>query len=453
MKGRSIRIFSLLSLVIGMLLLTGTTLATAEVTHYTVVFKANKMPTNAASLIANAGGTLVASLPEVGVAHATSSNSGFASNLSGVNNVTAVGEMRFMTLPDTVAIESHSGGPTAADDLYHIYQWGTRRVNAEMAWNTTSGSHDTVVAVIDTGVAWNHPDLAPNVVYASCYAIGGPCSPYPNQHWHGTHVAGTIAAAFGHGRVVGVGPDLGIAGYNVFENINGCGVCGSDFAIWAAMLDAAAKDFDVINMSLGSYGVKSQDAAEWVAWNRVADYVTKQGVTIVASAGNGGENLNGQLFHLPSDVTGVINVSAAGIRPAPAYPQSGAYDVLAFYSNYGAPITLTAPGGECGLDDSCDPTVRPSNWFEYLVLSTYVIASPGCAATASCPVGYLWAAGTSMASPHVAGTAGLVMDVDPGLSPRQVTAILKQTAENLGNRQLFGHGMVDAAAAVERASK
>src|SRR5690606_24115143 len=88
------------------------------------------------------------------------------------------------------------------------------------AWEAgVTGSHDTVVAVIDTGVASNHPDLAPNLLYAACYAVEWECSAYPDLHYHGTHVAGTIAAAFGHGRAVGVGPDLGLASYNVFEPI------------------------------------------------------------------------------------------------------------------------------------------------------------------------------------------------------------------------------------------
>jgi subtilisin family serine protease len=84
----------------------------------------------------------------------------------------------------------------------------------------------------------------------------------------------------------------------------------------------------------------------------------------------------------------------------------------------------------------------------YLILSDYVFLDPACAASNACPVGYAFAAGTSMASPHVAGAAGLVKDRFPGLSPEQVRAVLKQTAASLGDRQLFGQGMLDVYRAV-----
>jgi subtilisin family serine protease len=73
---------------------------------------------------------------------------------------------------------------------------------------------------------------------------------------------------------------------------------------------------------------------------------------------------------------------------------------------------------------------------------------PGCEVIKECPVGYFFVGGTSISSPHVAGTAALVIDQNPNLNPHQVEAILKRTAENLGDRQQFGHGMVDVAAAV-----
>ena len=142
--------------------------------------------------------------------------------------------------------------------------------------------------------------------------------------------------------------------------------------------------------------------------------------------------------------------------PNPRYPQPGAFDVRSFFSNYGAQVTLAAPGGDCGLPDDCNPATRPANWFEYLILSSTVNLSrpnlqlpAACAATESCPVAYGYKAGTSMASPHAAGVAGLIYDAKPGLSAKQVGSVLKRTAENLGDRQAFGHGMVNAAEAVQ----
>ncbi|UCC71026.1 MAG: S8 family serine peptidase, partial [Gemmatimonadota bacterium] len=413
--------------------------------RYVIVFQ-KKVPRKAAQIVADAGGELVGTLPEVGLGLATSSDPSFAESLRGVRAVHSVGVARFHALPETEVYVSENG-PTPADVGYFNYQWDIRRVKADEAWNTTTGSHNTVVGIIDTGIAWNHPDLGPNVVYAACYSVFSACMPYPSLHWHGTHVAGTVAAAFGGGRAVGVGPDLGLASYNVFEYVPDYGVVAFDWAIWMAMLDAAAQGFDVVNMSLGGYVVKpssQQDVAAWTAWNRIAHYVTRQGVTIVTSAGNAGVDLNGPVDHVPSDVTGVISTGATGIRPDPFYPQAGSDDVRASYSNYGAAVTLSAPGGDAGPDAVSYP------WWWYLVYSDYVVADPSCAATASCPVGHAWAGGTSQAAPHVAGAAGLVKDMHPGLNPHQVIKILKQTAESLGNRQQFGHGMLDVNAAVNK---
>jgi len=118
-------------------------------------------------------------------------------------------------------------GPTIADDLYNTGKlWGVNRVPADLVWSVGfPGSHRTVVAVIDTGIAWNHPDLRSNVVFATCLTSAPSCITYPSLSDHGTHVAGTIAAAFGGGAVIGVGPNLALASYNVFEDVPDCGIC------------------------------------------------------------------------------------------------------------------------------------------------------------------------------------------------------------------------------------
>ena len=427
----------------------------AEASRYVVVFKKSEVSQAAEKAIAAAGGTVVRSLPQVGLAIVSSSNPAFAEQISGKAEVSSAGMVSAEALP-----ESHEGGgylqaPTAADDLFNAgLVWGVERIHAPEAWAAgDTGSHDTVVAIIDTGIATNHPDLAPNIVYTDCFVstgskATGACTPYPSFSDHGTHVAGTVAAAFGGGRVVGVGPNLGLAGYNTFEPIEGCGICTYSDTRWAAMIDAADRGFDVINMSLGSLqrkgGKGTNELNAYIqAENRVAKYVLKAGTTIVASAGNSNVNLNGLYYNTPGGVPGIINVGATGIRPEPRYTEDS-YDVRSFFSNYGAQVDISAPGGDCGLPDSCNPATRPENWFEYLVLSSTVAPSPACAATKSCPVGYGWKAGTSMASPHVAGVAGLVRDAMPGLSPKQVTSLLKRTADDVGSRQLFGHGVVDA---------
>jgi subtilisin family serine protease len=151
-----------------------------------------------------------------------------------------------------------------------------------------------------------------------------------------------------------------------------------------------------------------------------------------------------------SDGPSIINVGATGIQPIARYIPGTSYDIRPFYSNYGAAVTVSGPGGDCGEVDSCSGDAGTGYpWFESLVLSTIVGADPVCAATASCPTGYGWKGGTSMATPHVAAVAGLIIDENPDMSPQQVRALIKRSAENIGSRQEFGHGMVDARSAID----
>jgi subtilisin family serine protease len=456
--------FALFVLSLIFVLSVATVSAQGTNTFYTIVFRGNSTPGNVAQLVQNAGGQLLRAHPEIGVAAAISSDPNFAANMSRARGVSQVGTMSAHALPPTASLVAQpDAAPTPADDLFAL-QWDIRRVNADQAWALEfTGSHNTVVAVIDTGIASNHPDLAPNLVYRQCYNTQPTCSLYPDLHWHGTHVAGTVAAAFGGGRIVGVGPNLGLASYNVFELVPNPEpnpppgeeflVLAFDEPIWAAMIDAANRGFKVINMSLGDViFMNDGGAATWTAWNRVANYVARQGVTIVASAGNETTNSNGPVAHIPSDLSDVISVGATGVRPNAAWPQAGGFDVLAFYSNFGAAVDLVAPGGDLGPNE---------NSANYLVLSAFPLlpnnpfgepVPANCVQLENCPPAYAFAAGTSMASPHVAGVAGLILDIDPGLNPQQAEARLRQTAQDIGSRQLFGHGMVDALAAVLRVS-
>ncbi|WDI31376.1 S8 family serine peptidase [Hyphococcus flavus] len=439
------------------------TAAFADDGRYILLMKSkNSVPGNLASQVESAGGTLVRTIPQVGVAVATSSDPNFAANAKSIGAVKDAGPAAVSTLPESVATAEPDMTPTAADDLYNSgLVWGVDRVGAPAAWaNGHTGSHDTIIAIIDTGIAWNHPDLASNVVYVDCYTSAGSfadgaCNPYPSLSDHGTHVAGSAAASFDGGRVVGVAPEAGLAGYNTFEVIPDCGVCSFTDSRWAAMVDAADRGFSVISMSLGGtaqYGGQGTNglATYVAAEKRVANYVNKQGTVMVASAGNSALDLNGTIIHVPGDIPQIMNVGATGIQPAPRFPFPNSFDIRAFYSNYGAPLTVTGPGGDCGEISTCSG--NPVNGYfyaEFLVLSSIVAPDPVCAATASCPVGYGWKGGTSMATPHVSAVVSLVRDAEPGLKPNQVEARVKQTAENIGSRQDFGHGMVRADLATE----
>ncbi len=450
-------------LLVAMIAAFGASAANAESSRYTILLKNNSVPKNFAAAVESAGGQLVRTIDSVGIAVAISDDVEFENLMAADSRVHLVGPSVYHAAPEMVAERTmEEDGPTADDVYLNIgWLWGIERVNAPAAWASgATGSHDTVVAVIDSGVAWNHPDLGPNVIFAACVTFAPGCNPYPTVSDHGTHVAGTVAAAFGGGRAVGVAPNVAIASYNVFENIPGCGHCAYTDSRWIAMLDATSRGFDVITMSLGGYGVygggRSSGLATYVAAEqRVAQAIEQAGTAVIASAGNGGADLNGRLIHVPGDVESITNVGATGVQPAPRYPYPGSFDIRAFYSNYGAPITLSAPGGDCGQIDTCNAD-RPADWFQYLILSTIVFSNPAhplyvpdCEQSGTCLVGYGWKGGTSMATPHVAGVAALIIDQNPGISPKKVRAILKRTAQQVGSRQDFGHGIVDAAAATE----
>lgn len=452
-------------------------IASIQVAHadrYIILYKKHSLPAELDSTVDAIGGQVVARIDQVGIAIAESDNPNFATQMGSDVKVKSVGVEPVWSLPEHTATMA---GPEALPEVSQpdavataaFFQqgllWGIQRVRAPEAWAAdVTGSHATTVAVIDTGIAWNHPDLAPNVTFVACmtsagswfgpWAAGAPCNPYPTLSTHGTHVAGTVAATLGFG-VVGVGPNLALAGYNTFEVIPGCGVCSFTSSRWIAELDAAARGFQVINMSLGSLarrggGQGSGGLATFIAAdNRIANLVINAGTTIVSSAGNAGVDLNGTLIAIPADLPGVVSVAATGIQPVPRYIPGTSFDIRAFYSNHGASIGLAAPGGDCGLVDSCNPATRPTNWFEHLVLSTTVSPNAACAQTASCPLGWGWIGGTSMASPHVAGVVGLIRDQNPQLNARQAANAVKRTAEELGDNHAFGAGMVDARGAID----
>jgi lantibiotic leader peptide-processing serine protease len=451
--------------------------------RYVVVFKSSTLPADAASRVQKAGGAGAVAVSEVGVMTA-SGDAAFASKMAKDSAVLAVGPEQGFSQPDMIAGEAIDEEATAdafptpsSDPYYYIYQWDMRRVGAPAVWArlplATNGRKATV-AVLDVGVADNHSDLVGQVcgmkATSYCQTPGGPnnSASYPkygslidfdaHPSWspsdgctavpatyeaHGTHVAGTIAAKIGGGRAVGVDPDACVAAYKVFDRYRYTDAAGLhdavgafDGPLYAAIVDAANNHIPVISMSLGSVMQHQgkDGAASWKAWNRVLDYANRAGTLVVASAGNDGINVNGTLAHVPGDISTVVNTSASGwsqlVLVGGTYQFApGSHDVLAFYSDYGSAVDLTAPGGDCGPD--------PNGCFaQYLILNDYVFPDGR--------LGYAFFAGTSMATPHVSAVAAMVRALHPELGPGDVRSFLKEHAEPLGDRQAFGHGMCNA---------
>jgi thermitase len=263
-------------------------------------------------------------------------------------------------------------------------------IDAPEAWGVSTGNA-VKVAVIDSGIDYTHPDLAAN--YIGGYDFVNLDSDPMDDHGHGTHVAGTIAAAVNNPTgdpaaeegVAGVAPNARILAYKVCRADGSC----SDFAIAQAIAQAIADGARVINMSLGGPD-NSQAMADAVqdAWNA--------GLVIVAGAGNDGTT--SQFY--PAALPHVVSV--------------GAFDEdhrRASFSNYGW-VSISAPGN--------------------VIMSTYPMSA--CAATnvpgdTGC---YTWLSGTSMATPHVSGAAALIWSRGDVTTNSQVVDILLNSADPVG---------------------
>ncbi len=323
-------------------------------------------------------------------------------------------------------------------------QWGfgttSAGINVRPAWDQSTGT-GVVVAVIDTGIT-NHPDLNANIlpgydfisdtfvsrdgdgrdsnpadegdwnpVANECYSG----SPVTNSSWHGTHVAGTIAAVTNN--AVGVAGTAFNAKVVPVRVLGRCGGYTSDIAdaiVWASGgtvsgVPANANPAEVINMSLGGSGTCS------TTYQNAINGAVSRGTTVVVAAGNSAANVSGSVPANCANVVAVAATTSAGAK--------------ASFSNYGTGIDVSAPGQS--------------------ILSTLNsgTTTPGSASYASYN-------GTSMASPHVAGVVALMQSVAPtALTPATVEATLKSTASPLPGACSggCGAGIVNANAAVTAA--
>lgn len=309
-------------------------------------------------------------------------------------------------------------GPEPNDPLWPK-QWSFRMVNAPEAWLRADGS-GVIVAVIDTGVAFeNHKafrrveDLA-NTGFVTGYNFVHD-NEHPNDdHGHGTHVAGTIAQTTNNRRgVAGLAPGARIMPLKVLS-ARGSGTVAD---ISDAIRYAADEGAHVINLSLGG-GFPS------FIMQSAVSYARKKGVVVVCAAGNGGR----RKVEYPAAYPGAFAVSSVGPTGE-----------LAFYSSWGKQLALAAPGGDKRLGGDAGGILQ--NTIE-----------PGRVGVTNL---YLAHQGTSMAAPHVAGTAALVISAGV-TATSDVESILKKTTRDAGPSgwdERYGHGILDAAAAVEAAHK
>lgn len=297
--------------------------------------------------------------------------------------------VKFVQLDHEVHLLSDGQNFVAAVTQHgQVIPWGISRVKAPQAWAKTTGL-GVKVAVLDTGIQLNHPDLAANI--KGGVNIVNPGRIANDDNGHGTHVAGIIAAANNPIGVVGVAPRVSLYAVKVLNAAGG----GYDSNIISGLQWAANNRMKVVNMSFGSaYDDPALHAAIASAY--------KSGVTLVAASGNG----SGPPVNYPGAYPEVIAVSAT----------TGS-NTLASYSSTGPAVDIAAPGQS--------------------IYSTY----PGS--------GYATLSGTSMAAPHVSGAAALVIASGKASTPAGVKSRLQATAIKLGlTAYKQGAGLVNAYAAV-----
>ncbi|MEV3530638.1 S8 family peptidase [Paenibacillus larvae] len=281
------------------------------------------------------------------------------------------------------------------DTLYKQYQWNLPLIETESSWSYNKGSKDLIVAVVDTGVDLNHPDLKGHLVPGT--NIVNPDQPPQDDVGHGTHVAGVISAETNN--------QLGVAGMSWYNCIMPVKVldssgAGSTYAVAQGIIWAADHGAKVINLSLGNY-------ASSMFLHDAIRYAYDKDVVLIAASGNDNTEQPGY----PAAYPEVLAVSATDSQK-----------LKAAFSNYGDYIDVAAPGVSIA-------STYPSN--QYAALS-----------------------GTSMATPHVAGLAGLIRATNPKLTNVQVMNIMRKTAKDIGTPgkdTYFGYGLIDVGKAVRAA--
>jgi lantibiotic leader peptide-processing serine protease len=419
------------------------TLATGASQTYLILYGARSVPSDAAERVSNAGGTLVAKYNAIGVAVATSSSASFEATVEADSRVAAAAA----TGRTAVQLRDEQAGDdsatvdipaTDADNLSPL-QWDMRQIHTTEAHAITGGDPSVIVGDIDTGLDYTHPDLAANVDYGSSVScIGGVPNTDPaawkDDNGHGTHTAGTIAAASNGIGIVGVAPNVKIAGIKAG---NGDGFFFPE-AVVCAFMWAGAHHLDVTNNSyfadpwLFNCKNDAEQRAIFAAEQRAIRYAESQGVVVVAAEGNQSDDLAHptQDATSPDDTTPVVRditnacavvpVEVAGVVGVTA---DGNLGIKSFYSSYGmGTVQVIAPGGDSRLQlTAAAPNGR--------VLSTWPAGFPCARPVNDAGATYCYLQGTSMASPHVAGVAALIRSQHPGWAPGTVTARITSTAD------------------------
>jgi serine protease len=330
--------------------------------------------------------------------------------------------------PDVVYAEPnyYAQAYAAPNDPLYKYQWNfadpaNGGIGMEAAWGQSTGG-GVIVAIIDTGIAYESyggyvqaPDLA-GTAFVPGYDFVNNDNHANDDNSHGTHVAGTVAQSTNNGvGVAGIAYNAKLMPIKVLDKRGS----GSYANIALGIRYAADNGAKVINMSLGG-PVPAQVLEDALA------YAYGLGVTIVAAAGN--------------DATGTVGYPAAYDAYVIAVGATRLDKQLAYYSNWGTSLDLVAPGGDVNVDQNGD------GYGDGILQNTF---NPSTKRVGD--FGYYFFQGTSMASPHVAGAAALVIANGIATKPADVQKVLQDTAVDLGaagRDDRYGYGLVNVAAAL-----
>lgn len=283
------------------------------------------------------------------------------------------------------------------DALYSEYQWNLPIIETEQGWGITKGKEDVIVAVVDTGVDIDHPDLKGHLLQG--YNVFDNQAEPLDDVGHGTHVAGVISAL--------VNNNEGVAGMTWYNKVLPVKVldqsgAGSTYSVAEGIIWAADHGAKVINMSLGNY-------AEAQFLHDAVKYAYDKDIVLIAASGNDNTERPGY----PAAYPEVFAVAATDSN-----------NEKASFSNYGDYIDVAAPGVN--------------------IASTYP------------PSQYAALSGTSMASPHVAALAALIRSINPLLKNTEVMDIMRQSSQDLGTAgkdTYFGYGLIDVKRALQAADQ
>ena len=444
-----------------------------------IVSFAGAVPVDFGARVQSLGGTVLWVSPGSGLATVSGLSGAAATRLAATKGISTVDTDAALTLdvpqlsaPDALGDGGAASNANPAGAVRFARQWNMRAVQADAAWaHGALGSANVSIFMLDSGIDYLHADLLGRVDLTRSVDLLGTFlveavvnkdtvivpfteadtvakyfagrAPFTDLFFHGTHTAATVSS--NAVRAAGITSGTTLVAVKVCGYINACPFS----SILIGVIYATQHGADVVNLSLGGGFPKAGNGRFVGLLQRVFNFARSNGVTIVVSAGNAATNLNhnGNTYETFCDTPAVICVAATGpTRSATATDGPfTAPDAFAYYSNFGSAIDVAAPGGNSSFGAPLAPPATRNVFVWAACSQTSLLIN--CAPLPTFIVG---AQGTSMAAPHVTGTAALLVSI-LGRNPARIKARIEQTADHIdtnGQSLFYGHGRVNVARAV-----